>query len=68
MKNLELIKSEVTSNLFGYSVYFSVPEVSKNTNQCQVKDKQAFDNIYEQLGTFNETLKYMLDFMIDRIG
>jgi len=47
MKNLELIKSEVTSNLFGYSVYFSVPEVSKNTNQCQVKDKQAFDNIYE---------------------
>ncbi|WP_122669593.1 YrhA family protein [Pseudomonas viridiflava] len=33
----------------------------------QVRDKQAFDNVYEELGTFTELLEYMLDLMISRI-
>ncbi|AKT32869.1 YrhA family protein [Pseudomonas syringae pv. actinidiae] len=33
----------------------------------QVRDKQAFDNVYEEFGTFTGLLEYMLDLMIGRI-
>ncbi|ATV20796.1 hypothetical protein CFN58_13330 [Pseudomonas avellanae] len=34
----------------------------------QVRDKQAFDNIYEEYETFSELFEYMLDLMISRIS
>ncbi len=34
----------------------------------QVRDKQAFDNVYEEFDSFDELLMYMLDLMLTRVA
>ncbi|MEQ4283580.1 YrhA family protein [Pseudomonas syringae] len=39
-----------------------------SANRYQVRDKQAFSNIYEEYETFIELFEYMLDLMISRVS
>jgi hypothetical protein len=36
--------------------------------KLQVRDKQALDNIYEELDIFDDLLMYMLDLLLKRVA
>ncbi|MNY79568.1 hypothetical protein D3C86_2202500 [compost metagenome] len=33
----------------------------------QVRDKQAFDNVYEEFDSFSKLFEYMVDLMVGRV-
>ncbi|GBH20601.1 tRNA(His) 5'-end guanylyltransferase [Pseudomonas syringae pv. actinidiae] len=41
--------------------------LEKATKKYQVRDKQAFSNVYEEFTDFDGILEFMLDMMIRRI-
>ena len=38
------------------------------SNSYQVRDKQAFDNVYEEFDSFLGLFEYMVDLMLDRVS
>jgi len=37
-------------------------------NSYQVRDKQAFDNVYEEFDSFLGLFEYMVDLMLERVS
>jgi hypothetical protein len=37
-----------------------------SSQKYQVRDKQAIDNVFEEFGSFDELLEFMLDLIIQR--